>query len=435
MVAPEAVGHLEVGKIKTMKYLTLILYLVFTGFLSAQDIPAKPNPARFVNDYAGLLPDTVSRRLEMELSDFAKKTTNRVVLATVKSLGGYAIEDYSLKWAQSWGIGQKGQDNGVLLLIAVDDRKMRIEVGYGLEATLTDSKSAAILDDIRTDFKNKDFASGLRRASYNIIKQISPNHVTATDLPDLQAAPPAQSNKIYTEKLPKKPISIVGITDLDTVLSAAQKSRLSAQLAELNKKHKLCVRIFLIRDADKYAEQKGIGSFYAVAYGIRDYWELSNYNDDSTIICFVEASKAQYHRNVVIMHTYKVLPSALPHDTIYAYGLQLGKYIDKDQYEEGLAMLNESIVPFIARHKKKYDSAKFWDNAMPFIIVFGIMFIVILLAFFLPSGKGGGSSSYSSGGGGSSSYSDSSSSYSDSSSSYSDYGGGSFGGGGATGSW
>lgn len=115
-----------------------------------------------VNDQAGLLDHGQGHALEGRLAAFEARTGHQVVVLTVPSLEGEVLEDYSLRVAETWKLGRAEQDDGVLLLIAKDDRKLRIEVGYGLEGQLTDVLCHRIIDErIVPRFKEGDFAQGV----------------------------------------------------------------------------------------------------------------------------------------------------------------------------------------------------------------------------------------------------------------------------------
>jgi uncharacterized protein len=107
-----------------------------------------PPPDHRINDYAGALSAADRERLEDKLRQRERGSSNQIVVAIFRSLEGDSLEDYSVRLAQSWRIGRKGLDNGVVFLIFLNDRKMRIEVGYGLEANLTDAVSSSILRDV-----------------------------------------------------------------------------------------------------------------------------------------------------------------------------------------------------------------------------------------------------------------------------------------------
>lgn len=120
-------------------------------------------PAGFVNDFAGVLSQQTRTALESELQKFAEGENPQIVVATIKTLQDDPIEDYANTLFREWGIGSKTKNNGVLFLIATEDRKMRIEVGYGMEGALTDIETKHIQENVvRPFFKSNDFDSGVR---------------------------------------------------------------------------------------------------------------------------------------------------------------------------------------------------------------------------------------------------------------------------------
>ncbi|MBI5471038.1 MAG: TPM domain-containing protein [Ignavibacteriae bacterium] len=126
-----------------------------------------------VNDYAGILSPECIQRLEQTLKSHEDSTSNQVVVLTVESLEGEVLEEYSIKVVDQWKLGTKKNDNGVLLLIAKDDRKVRIEVGNGLEGSLTDLISGAIIrHEIVPAFKDGDYDGGVEHGVDAILKAI-----------------------------------------------------------------------------------------------------------------------------------------------------------------------------------------------------------------------------------------------------------------------
>jgi len=120
------------------------------------------SPTGYVNDFAGILSSDTKKTLETKLSSLDASTSAQLSVVTIKSLDGDTIENYAEKLFKEWGIGQKGKDNGVLLLVAVDDHKLRIEVGYGLEGALTDAESSNIIrNTITPEFKKGDYNKGI----------------------------------------------------------------------------------------------------------------------------------------------------------------------------------------------------------------------------------------------------------------------------------
>jgi len=121
-----------------------------------------PHATGYVNDHAGLLSPSTRLKLEHFLEKFEKSDSTQIAVLTIPSLEGESLEGYALKVAEQWGIGQKGKDNGALLLIAKAERKVRIEVGYGLEGRLTDLLAGRIIDyEITPRFKQGDFDGGV----------------------------------------------------------------------------------------------------------------------------------------------------------------------------------------------------------------------------------------------------------------------------------
>lgn len=126
------------------------------------DLPPAPNPPRLVNDLAGVMDASVIQELEKELVAFDNTQSTQIAVVTVKSIGSYEIAQYGTELAHHWGIGRKGKDNGVLLLVAVNDRKVNISTGYGTEGAITDGTAGTIIrQEITPAFKNGDYNGGI----------------------------------------------------------------------------------------------------------------------------------------------------------------------------------------------------------------------------------------------------------------------------------
>lgn len=127
-------------------------------------------PRGFVNDFAGMLQPQEKVQLEQKIASFASSTSNEIAIVTIKSLDGDTIENFAEKLFADWKIGKTKKDNGVLLLISRDDRKMRIEVGYGLEGALTDIQSDEIItNDLVPNFKAGNYYAGIDAAVRDIM--------------------------------------------------------------------------------------------------------------------------------------------------------------------------------------------------------------------------------------------------------------------------
>src|SRR5262245_12882687 len=154
-------------------------YLFAFGFLLVLSLSALaaltfPQLTGRVVDDAGILDAATKANLDRKLADFESKTTGQLVVVTLKSLQGTSIEDYGYQLGRHWGIGQKGKNSGALLIVAPNQRQVRIEVGYGLEGALTDAVSKLIIENaILPRFKAGDFAGGITRGVDDIIQVLS----------------------------------------------------------------------------------------------------------------------------------------------------------------------------------------------------------------------------------------------------------------------
>jgi len=145
-------------KTRPTYFFLLLLFLPYSGFTAA-DIPYLTGR---VNDNAEILSETTRQLLSSILSEHEDRTSNQIVVLTVPTINGESIEQYASEVFEAWKLGQKDKDNGVLIVVVPDDRRMRIEVGYGLEATLTDALAGRIIRNLMTPkFKNGDYDGGI----------------------------------------------------------------------------------------------------------------------------------------------------------------------------------------------------------------------------------------------------------------------------------
>ena len=166
---------------QTLSLLLVGLAAALAGAASAANIP--PLTGRVV-DQAGLLSDADKISLETRLEDLEAKSGIQLVVATVKSLEGEEIEPYANQMFRAWKLGERTRNNGVLLLVAPNERRVRIEVGYGLEATLTDALAQVIIANAITPrFKAGDFPGGIHRGVDDIVT------VLTTDASEWQKRP------------------------------------------------------------------------------------------------------------------------------------------------------------------------------------------------------------------------------------------------------
>jgi uncharacterized protein len=147
-------------------------FLVYPAAFAAEVIP--PKPAGYFNDYAGVVSKAAAQRFNGQLAQFERDTSNQIVVAVFpKMQSDSSVEDYAQRVAQAWAIGQKEQRNGVLVLVFIGDRKMSIQVGYGLEGALPDITAYDIREyQINPHFRNGDYEGGLAAGIDSIFKAI-----------------------------------------------------------------------------------------------------------------------------------------------------------------------------------------------------------------------------------------------------------------------
>jgi uncharacterized protein len=152
------------------KKLTLLfVFLVGTYAAFAQTYP--PKSTTLVTDYTNTLSEGDKQQLENKLVAFNDSTSTQIAVVMIKSVGDYDIAEYAVGLGRNWGIGQKGKNNGLLILVAVDDHKVTIQTGYGLEGAVPDAITSQIIEnDIKPSFRQNDYYGGLDSATNDIIK-------------------------------------------------------------------------------------------------------------------------------------------------------------------------------------------------------------------------------------------------------------------------
>jgi uncharacterized protein len=197
--------------------IAVVAWLCLTGSVVAQTLPTSAVPTgalifpvlsgRVVDD-AGLLPAPDREALTRSLADLEAKTTDQLVVVTLKTLQGRPIEDFGYQLGRAWGIGQKGKDSGALLIVAAAERKVRIEVGYGLEGTLTDAATKIIIEDtILPRFKTGDFPGGIK-AGAAAIAQLLVGDAGGTRL---VAPPSVQADHRQSAPMPVWLVIVLGL--------------------------------------------------------------------------------------------------------------------------------------------------------------------------------------------------------------------------------
>lgn len=167
------------------KFIKLVIFtlFLFTSHLLPVYAQSYPSPQGYVLDQTNTLSTEQEQNLENILKNFEDKTTNEIAIAILPSLNGESLEDYANKLFENWGIGQKDKDNGILILIIKDERKVRIEVGYGLEGSVNDAFAGDVIrQQITPNFKEEKYYEGLLSATSALITRIDENYSYENDL-------------------------------------------------------------------------------------------------------------------------------------------------------------------------------------------------------------------------------------------------------------
>ena len=153
----------------------VICHLFFVISVSAQSFP---KPAGRISDFANVIDAATRAALDQRIDQLEQKTSSEIAVATVTSLDGMEVEEYANKLFKAWGVGQAKQDNGVLVLVAPNERAMRIEVGYGLEGVLPDGLAGQVIrEDFLPRFRDNDYSGGIRNGVNRVIDIVEKHQV------------------------------------------------------------------------------------------------------------------------------------------------------------------------------------------------------------------------------------------------------------------
>ena len=166
-------------------YTLLFALISISLFLSANDIPERPSPPRLVNDFANILGSQEIQNLELKLVDFNRQTSTQIAVVTVEDLQGYDRADFTIRLAEKWGVGQKGKDNGLVIMVKPktpsSGGKAFIAVGYGLEGVVPDAVAKKIIEnEIIPEFRTNNYYAGLNKAT-DVLISLTKGEFTAED--------------------------------------------------------------------------------------------------------------------------------------------------------------------------------------------------------------------------------------------------------------
>ena len=165
-----------------MKNLLFHLFFFLTFLCSnsalAQNIPDRPNPPRLVNDLANLMTPDEAQRLESELVSYDDSTSSQITVVTVPTIGDTPIEDYALEIGRKWGVGRKGKNNGVVIVVSAQPHKVNISTGYGMEGVLPDAVvKRMIVEKIGPAFRQGQYYAGLHATAQEIAQRAKGEYI------------------------------------------------------------------------------------------------------------------------------------------------------------------------------------------------------------------------------------------------------------------
>jgi uncharacterized protein len=198
-------------------FFVILCSIFFTGAAFAVQPPIPQVPSRYVVDLANVINDNVEMSLNGYLQELEQKTTAQMVVLTINSLEGESLEDLSIQVAHDkWKLGQKGKDNGALLLVSIQDRKYRFEIGYGLEGVIPDSLAGSIGRQYLVPyFKKGDYSTGIFAASLAAINEIAADAgVEITGMPKLRT----RSGQPYSRMERRKPTLLGSIFSILVII-------------------------------------------------------------------------------------------------------------------------------------------------------------------------------------------------------------------------
>ena len=156
-------------RLRILAFLLSFLFVGSVALAAENGLPARPDPPRLVNDLAHSMSPEQVDQLEQKLLGYNQSSSCQITIVTVNSIGDYDASDYAIQLGKAWGIGEKGKDNGVVILLSIQDRKEFIAPGKGMEGTLTDMKCGQIRDKMIPFLKQGDYARALNEAADDVI--------------------------------------------------------------------------------------------------------------------------------------------------------------------------------------------------------------------------------------------------------------------------
>ncbi len=352
-------------------FFIVMSYMLFIMlFFSCQQALASPDSGKFPEltghmvDEVGILETETKAEIDQFLTIHEQQTSNQIVVAIIESLDGESVEEYATALFRHWGLGQKGKDNGVLLLFAIQDRKMKIEVGYGLEGTLTDANCKMITGYVlKPAFKKQEYGIGIKQATQDIADMLGTQHQydIFAKLPDNIQFP--QYNGYINDAL--------------QLINPAVRDKINVFLGQLEKATGAKVAIASLQSLSG-ARLETYASALFRHWGLAEK-DKNNLNNNALVL--IVAGAGADEKYLVTIKAGTDLRHDLSEETRYEM-MQSLTFIDDFDFE--IQRVLQQIANKLDK-QQKYASLLDPTDLLPAIIVFLVLSVLCLIAFIKTS--------------------------------------------------
>ena len=334
-----------------------------TMSVTAGELLAKPAQRAYVVDTAGMVAAEDAAQIAKIGAELRAKTKAEIVVVTVATLGGTDIESYANELFRNWGIGDARLNNGVLLLIAKDDRAFRIEVGYGLEGAITDGYAGSVLDAMKGEFRKENYSPAILQAYVTLAQKAGAEYGVA--LESLGAA----------LGIPARPAHLGSVADLGEMLTpedAAAIEQMGGDLTNAAGAQMIVVTMPTLRgvDARRFAQQ------------LFADWQLKDVAHGNTALLFI----AKEEREVFFLFGPALTEMEQEHDTTYAANRIRSEFpFDKDDISEEIRKGYATVAAGLCEkaHVAVPDSIDAGGSDPFYVYIFGFLVFIPFLLLLL----------------------------------------------------
>ena len=337
--------------------------LLGTTTVTASDLLTKPAQRAYIVDTAGMVSAEDAAQISKIGAELRSKTKAEIVVVTVPTLGGTDIESYANELFRSWGIGDARMNNGVLLLIAKDDRAFRIEVGYGLEGAITDGYAGSVLDAMKEEFRKENYSPAILTAYVTLVQKASAEY--GVELESLGAA----------LGIPAKPTHLGSVADFGEMLmpeDAAAIERMGGDLTNAADAQMIVVTMPTVKgvDARRFAQQ------------LFADWQLKDAAQGNSALLFI----AKEEREVCFLFGSALTEMEQEYDTTYAVNRIRSEFpFDKDDISEEIRKGYATVGARLCEkaHVAVPDSIDEGGSEPFYVYLFGFLIFIPLLLLLL----------------------------------------------------